>query len=1180
MEPTAADGPPPVGYNTRPFHRPRHSMTLLPRDNLFPSGKQHIRDWHGLDEGSLSATLAELARDHAGLLVVMTPDSRSAQQLLDDLDFYLHQEDIPRLLFPDWETLPYDIFSPHQDIVSDRIRALHRLPDLHRGVLITPVNTLMQRLAPPVHIRGNTFLLRVGERFDMETTRERLVTCGYRQRDNVFEHGEFAVRGAIMDIFPMGAEQPFRVELFDEDIESLRLFDPESQRSTDKVEEITLLPATEFPLSGEGIARFRSAFRERFDVDHRQSPLYRDVSEGIASPGLEYYLPLFFDQLATLFDYLPDDSVLVETRALQEAAEHFWQEVEARHESRGHDIRRPILSPGEVFLRPQELREQLNRHRRARLVDEPDDQAVSFGFEAMPDLSTDARQNNPFVHLEALLEKESGLQVLVCAETPGRREALLELMQKRGIQPQLMDGWKDFRDAPVERALTVGELDRGFWHPASRTLVVAESQLYGERILQRRRRRRTQESATEEAFRSLGELTPGTPVVHIDYGVGRYRGLTHMKVDGQDQEFLLLEYAGDDKLYVPVSSLHLISRYGGAEIEHAPLSRLGSDRWQTARRKAAEKVNDVAAELLNTYARREARKGRGLDLPREEYHRFAAGFPFEETADQDTAINAVLADLQAKRPMDRLICGDVGFGKTEVAMRAAFVAVQNGTQVAVLVPTTLLAQQHYDSFSDRFADWPVNVEVLSRFRSQKEKKEVLERLESGKVDIVIGTHVLLQESVKFRDLGLIIVDEEHRFGVRHKERLKQMRAECDILTLTATPIPRTLNMSLSGLRDISIIATPPEKRLSVKTFVQQKDDTTLKEAILRELLRGGQVYFLHNDIDTMQRAADHIRELVPDARVGIAHGQMRERELEAVMSDFYHRRFNVLVCTTIIETGIDIPTANTIIIERADKFGLAQLHQLRGRVGRSHHQAYAYLLTPNRRAMTKDALKRLEAIETSTDLGAGFMLASHDLEIRGAGELLGEDQHGHIESIGFSLYMEMLEQAVEALKRGEQPDTEKPLSGGPEINLQVPALIPEDYLPDVFTRLTLYKRIAGCKTAEQLKDLQVEIIDRFGLLPEAVKNLFRVTELRQYADKLGITRIDAGPKGGRMEFSERTSVDPLRIVKMVQSAPQRYGLEGATVFKFKLDAETHLERVQEVEALLERLAGRDAAVGE
>ncbi len=1145
-------------------------MDLLPGGKLFPTGPENFRDWHNLDPGSLAPVLAEQARQGSGLLTVITPDSLSAQQLLDSLEFYLGDTDLPRLLFPDWETLPYDLFSPHQDIVSDRVRALHRLPRLDQGILITPVNTLLQRLAPRAHIQGNTFLLRVGEAFDMEGTREQLAISGYQQRENVREHGEYAVRGAIMDIFPMGAEQPFRVELFDEDIESLRLFDPESQLSTDKVDTITLLPAAEYPLGQEAIRRFRSAFRERFDVDPRQCPLYQDVSEGIAAPGLEYYLPLFFNELATLFDYLPDDTALVQLAGLNQAREQFQAEVQERHESRGHDIRRPILDPGELFLREDEFNARLKERPRARLVDEAHHQAVSFGFAAAPDLAADPRQDPGFSKLRAFLEEYPDHRVLICAETAGRREALLESLQKHGIQPELLDGWADFRDHGPGVTLTVGALDQGFWHPDSRTLVIAESQLHGERIPQRRRRRQGRASATEEAFQSLGELTPGSPVVHADHGVGRYQGLVRMDVDKQPQEFLVLEFAGDDKLYVPVSSLHLISRYGGTEAENAPLNRLGSDKWRNARKKAAEKVHDVAAELLNTYARREAREGRHFPVP-DEYERFAAAFPFEETADQQSAIEAVIADMQGRRPMDRLICGDVGFGKTEVALRAAFLAVQNETQVGVLVPTTLLAQQHYESFTDRFADWPVNVEVLSRFRSQTERKQVLERLAEGKVDVVIGTHQLLQNNVQFQDLGLMIVDEEHRFGVRHKERLKQMRAECEMLTLTATPIPRTLNMSLSGLRDISIITTPPERRLSVKTFVQQKDGTTLREAMLRELLRGGQVYYLHNDIESMDRAVEEVQELVPDARVGVAHGQMRERDLESVMSDFYHRRFNVLVCTTIIETGIDVPSANTIIIERADKFGLAQLHQLRGRVGRSHHQAYAYLLTPDRRSMTADALKRLDAIESASDLGAGFMLASHDMEIRGAGELLGEEQHGNMTNVGFSLYMEMLEEAVDALKRGETPDTETPLSGGPEINLNVPALIPEDYLPDVFTRLTLYKRIAGCTTADQLKELQVEIIDRFGLLPEPVKNLFRVTEMRQRAARMGINRIDAGESGGRMEFSERTGVDPGHIVRMVQDAPGRYSLDGATSFKFKLDADNASERIEEVEYLLEQL---------
>ncbi|WP_101676023.1 transcription-repair coupling factor [Alloalcanivorax mobilis] len=1157
-------------------------MTLLPNTPLFPAGHEHYRDWQGLGDGALAAVLAEAARVPAagaltaskpGPLLVAAPSSSRAQQLTDALTFYLAGSNVPVMLFPDWETLPYDLFSPHQDIISDRIRVLNWLGTARAGVLVVPVNTLMQRLAPPMHISGNSFALRVGERFDMEATREQLVSCGYRQRDNVYEHGEFAVRGAIMDIFPMGSDQPFRVELFDDEIESLRLFDPESQRSTGQVDDINLLPAAEYPLSSEGVRHFRNAFRDAFDVEPRKVTLYQDVSEGIATPGVEYYLPLFYDQLATLFDYLPGNARAVEMAGCDEAARHFWDEVNERYESRRHDIRRPILPPASLFLRPEELNGAWQRLPRARQKDSA--QAVRFPVAPSPDVSADARARNPLAALHTFADAHPDTRILVVAETAGRREALLELMQKIGIQPALKDGWQDFVADPQRWNLTRGELDSGFHAPDHEILVVTESQLYGERIMQRRRRRTSEESGNEMGMRSLGELSAGAAVVHLDHGVGRYQGLVHMTVDNQAHEFLLLEYAGGDKLYVPVSSLHLISRYGGGD--SPPLNRLGTEQWSKARQKAAEKINDVAAELLNTYARREARTGRGFPVEAEEYQRFAAGFPFEETPDQESAIRAVLSDMQLEKPMDRLVCGDVGFGKTEVAMRAAFVAVQNGTQVAILVPTTLLAQQHYESFVDRFADWPVNVEVMSRFRSAKDKAQVLERLKAGKVDIVVGTHQLLQESVTFADLGLIIVDEEHRFGVRHKERLKEMRAECDILTLTATPIPRTLNMAMSGMRDISIIATPPQKRLSVKTFVQQRDGTAIKEAILRELLRGGQVYFLHNDIDTMARTAEELRAMVPDARVGIAHGQMRERELEAVMGDFYHRRFNVLVCTTIIETGIDVPSANTIIIERADKLGLAQLHQLRGRVGRSHHQAYAYLITPPPKAMTKDAQKRLEAIEMATDLGAGFVLASQDLEIRGAGELLGEEQHGNMETIGFSLYMEMLEQAVDALKRGEQPDTAKPLSGGPEVNLRIPALIPEDYLPDVFTRLTLYKRIAGSKTAEQLKELQVEMIDRFGLLPESLKNLFAVTTLRQRAEKLGLTRVDAHANGGKLEFGERTPVDPLTIVKLVQSNPGRYKLEGAHILRFQIESDGPAERLDLIERLLAHLGGEGIA---
>jgi transcription-repair coupling factor (superfamily II helicase) len=1156
------------GYNTPPS-LPSHGfrMTLLPQQALFPTGPDRHRDWAGLDQGNAAAVLAELAPQQEGPLLVVTPDSSSAQQLFDALGFYLADESVEVLFFPDWETLPYDLFSPHQDIISDRISVLHRLPRIRQGIVIAPVNTLMQRLAPRPHVEGNSFLLKRGERFDLETTREQLAACGYRQRDNVYEHGEFAVRGAIVDIFPMGAEQPFRVELFDDEIESLRLFDPETQRSSEQVQELRLLPAAEYPLTEDGIDQFRRRFRDTFDVDHRNCPLYQDIAEGHATAGVEYYLPLFFDELSQLFDYLPANSQIVQLKGTDDAASHFWEEVQSRYESRRHDIQRPLLAPSAIFLRPDELNGQYNRYPRARIADK----GIDFPFQQSPVFQAD-KDGNPATALKAWLQQHPDLRVLLCAETAGRREALLTLAQKAGLQPEMVDGWQAFDRGHAPLCLTVGELDQGFVAEDYGVAVIAEAQLYGDRVMQRRRRRTT-ETTNEQAFRSLGELTTGSPVVHIDHGVGRYQGLVHMDIDNQPHEFLLLEYAGGDKLYVPVSSLHLISRYGAGDPDHAPLTRLGSEQWSKARQKAAEKVNDVAAELLNTYARREAREGRRFKVEEADYQRFAAGFPFEETPDQQLAIKNVLLDLEAGRPMDRLVCGDVGFGKTEVAMRAAFVAVQNGAQVAILVPTTLLAQQHFESFSDRFADWPVTIEVMSRFRSNKEREAVLQRLAEGKVDIVVGTHQLLQPGITFKDLGLLVVDEEHRFGVRHKERLKELRAECDILTMTATPIPRTLNMSLSGMRDISIIATPPEKRLSVKTFVQQKDSGIIREAILRELLRGGQVYYLHNDIERMERTAEEIRELVPDARVVTAHGQMRERDLEAVMSDFYHRRFNVLVCSTIIETGIDVPSANTIVIERADKFGLAQLHQLRGRVGRSHHQAYAYLLTPPPKVMTKDARKRLEAIESASDLGAGFMLASHDLEIRGAGELLGDEQHGHIESIGFSLYMEMLEQAVESLRRGEQPDTSKPLSGGPDVNLRIPALIPDDYLPDVFTRLTLYKRIAGCRNHDQLDALQVEMIDRFGLLPQQVKYLFAVTELRLRAEQLGIAKVDTTAKSTRLEFSEKTAVDPLVLVKLVQSAPTRYKLEGATALKFIADADSYDERLEVVNGLLDTLAG-------
>lgn len=1144
-------------------------MQLLPDTSLFPRGVEHYRDWSQLDLGSLAPVLATISQQADGPLLILTANTQQARELAAAIGFYTAKNPIPIQLFPDWETLPYDLFSPQQDIINERVQVLHDLPQLQKGVVLAPVNTLLQRLPPKEHVSGNSFALAVGDIFDLEQTRQRLTESGYRATNTVYSRAEFAVRGAIMDIFPMGAEQPFRIELFDDEIESLRLFDPETQRSTGTVEHITLLPAAEYPLSEAGIAQFRESFRDVFDVDHRKNQLYLDVSNGIPSPGLEYYLPLFYPNMATLFDYLPSNANIVELPHLNSAAEDIWTNIEQRYESRRHDGSRPLLPPQKLFLSPHEVQQALRDHGRARLGEE----GIAFPFQPMPTLTSQDRQH-PLTPLLELKAAQPGLPVLLVAESEGRQQALLELLQKRGIQPQLIDSWDTFAQAPnkVDWGLTVGRLHKGFWHSDSQALVVAEPQLYGQRVLQERRRASHGGITAENVFRSLGELTIGAPVVHIDHGVGRYQGLTRMTVDGQEHEFLLLEYAGNDKIYLPVSSLHLISRYGGADSDHAPLTRLGSEQWSKARQKAAEKVHDVAAELLNTYARREAREGRAFMLPQEAYDSFTADFPYAETPDQASAITSVLSDLMANKPMDRLVCGDVGFGKTEVAMRAAFVAIQNNTQVAVLVPTTLLAQQHYDSFVDRFAKWPVRIEVLSRFRTQKERTDIMQRLEEGKIDIVVGTHQLIQGNIKFKDLGLVIVDEEHRFGVRHKEKLKEMRAEADILTLTATPIPRTLNMAMSGMRDISIIATPPERRLPVRTFVTERNKSVIHEAIQRELLRGGQVYYLNNDIKRMERLQEEIHNLVPDARVGIAHGQMRERELEQIMSQFYHRQFNVLLCTTIIETGIDIPSANTIIIERADKFGLAQLHQLRGRVGRSHHQAYAFLLTPPAKAMTKDAVKRLEAIEQASELGAGFMLASHDLEIRGAGELLGDEQHGHIETIGFTLYMDMLEQAVAALKQGEQPDMDKPLSSGPEINLGLPALIPDDYLPDVYMRLMLYKRIASCNTIEQANELKVEMIDRFGLLPEPVNNLFRITELRWQAKALGVKRIDVGKEYGYLEFSERTDVDPLKLVLLVQRQSYRYQLQGANTLRFKTEQAEGKERFEIVEKLLAHLA--------
>ncbi|MDH0182994.1 transcription-repair coupling factor [Stutzerimonas stutzeri] len=1129
------------------------------------SGKQH---WGNLPGAALSLAIAEAASNAKRFTLLLTADSQSAERLQEELAFFAPE--LPVLHFPDWETLPYDLFSPHQDIVSQRIATLYQLPELSHGVLVVPITTALHRLAPKRFLLGSSLVLDVGQKLDVEQMRLRLEAAGYRCVDTVYEHGEFAVRGALIDLFPMGSALPYRIDLFDDEIETLRTFDPENQRSIDKVESIRLLPAREFPLKKEAVTGFRARFRERFDVDFRRCPIYQDLSTGITPAGIEYYLPLFYEETATLFDYLPEDSQVFSLPGIEQAAEQFWNDVRNRYEERRVDPERPLLPPAELFMPVEDCFARLKLWPRVVASQQDVEPGIGrerFPAQPLPELAIESKASEPLGKLRQFLDGFPG-RVLFTAESAGRREVLLELLARLKLRPQEVEGWDGFLSSEERLAIAIAPLDEGLL--LDEVALVAESPLFGQRVMQRRRREKSRDGG-DNVIKNLTELREGAPVVHIDHGVGRYQGLVTLEIEGQAQEFLLLQYADEAKLYVPVASLHLIARYTGSDDALAPLHKLGSETWQKAKRKAAEQVRDVAAELLDIYARRAARQGYAFKDPQVDYETFAAGFPFEETPDQQAAIDAVREDLLSAKPMDRLVCGDVGFGKTEVAMRAAFIAVHGGKQVAVLVPTTLLAQQHYNSFRDRFADWPVRVEVMSRFKSAKEVQNAITELADGKIDILIGTHKLLQDDVKFSNLGLVIIDEEHRFGVRQKEQLKALRSEVDILTLTATPIPRTLNMSIAGMRDLSIIATPPARRLSVRTFVMEANNPTIKEALLRELLRGGQVYYLHNDVKTIEKCAADLQALVPEARIAIGHGQMRERDLEQVMSDFYHKRFNVLVASTIIETGIDVPSANTIIIERADKFGLAQLHQLRGRVGRSHHQAYAYLLTPPRKAMTDDAQKRLEAIANAQDLGAGFVLATHDLEIRGAGELLGEGQSGQIQAVGFTLYMEMLERAVKAIRKGEQPNLEQPLGGGPEINLRLPALIPEDYLPDVHARLILYKRIANAADEDGLKELQVEMIDRFGLLPEPTKNLVRLTLLKLQAEKLGITKIDAGPQGGRIEFSADTSVDPMVLIKLIQSQPNRYKFEGATLFKFQVPMERPEERFNTLEALLERL---------
>lgn len=1178
------------------------STALLPID--LPTKPNDRRHWAGLKGSSKALAIQLAAQQYHGLTLVVVPTTSEAITLEDEIAFFAKKQqdqdnlsnsvdqntdtappEAPIIHFPDWETLPYDLFSPHQDIISQRIQTLYQLPRLTKGILIVALPTLLTRLAPKTFLTGHSLILDVGEQFDFDTARQQLNAAAYRCVDTVYEPGEYAVRGAIMDIFPMGSPQPYRIELFDDEIDTIRSFDPETQRSDAKIEQIRLLPGKEIPLDSEAIDYFKKQFKHTFDVNPRACALYQDVQDGIASAGIEYYFPLFFETTATLFDYLPKHTLLITSAALDQSTERHWADIQNRYEEYRYDATHPILPPDQLFIRSNQMFSEFKKFPRITPLDTTEETSASgtqtFMMSDAIDLKIDSQSAQPLKNFKAHLDqvREDKGRILLCAESAGRRETLMELLNKIHERPHIAPTWQTFlHDNEHRFQITVGNITQGFELDGladefGHLSIISETQLFGQRVVQTRRRKKDSDDYhTENIFKNLTELRIGSPVVHIDHGVGRYLGLECIAVTEQKEEFLTLEYANNTKLYVPVSNLHLIARYSGFDESSAPLHKLGTDQWQKEKRKAAEKIRDTAAELLNIYARRAARKGFQYRFDHADYELFASGFPFEETPDQKSAIEAVIGDMQSPQPMDRLICGDVGFGKTEVAMRATFIALQGQKQVAVLVPTTLLAQQHFESFKDRFADWPIQIELLSRFRTAKEQKETLDHLAQGKADIVIGTHKLIQKGIQFKSLGLVVVDEEHRFGVRHKEQLKALRAEVDILTLTATPIPRTLNMAMTGIRDVSIIATPPAKRLSIRTFVRQNNPAVIKEAILRELLRGGQVYYLHNEVKSIDKTADALRELIPEARVTVAHGQMRERELEQVMSNFYHKQFNVLVCTTIIETGIDIPTANTIIMDRADKLGLAQLHQLRGRVGRSHHQAYAYLLTPHPKAMTKDAIKRLEAITEADDLGAGFTLASHDLEIRGTGELLGDEQSGHMHSIGFTLFMEMLDNAVKAIKEGKTPNIDQPLQHGAEINLRLPSLIPDDYLPDVHNRLIMYKRIASMTDEHGLTELKVELIDRFGPLPDPIKNLFSVTQIKLYAEAMGIEKIDAGPERGRIQFGQNTHVDALKIVKLVQTQPQIYRLEGADRLKFEIPMVEHTTRLATVESLLENLS--------
>ena len=1147
-------------------------MLTSPLSPAIPTGAAPVLCWQGLHGAAEGLAICHSATLFEGLLVVVVQDVRRLHMLEAEIDFFQDPtEPIPVHRLLDWECLPYDLFSPHPDITSQRLRTLSRLPQIKRGILILTLETLIQRLPPKSFILEQSFSLEVGEPLDMEAMRERLSNSGYRLVGQVMAPGEFAVRGGLFDIFAMGARYPFRLDLFGEIIEGIRLFDPETQRSAESTTTISLLPAREFPITSESIDLFRQNFRRLFEGDPQQQQIYREVSRGNPSQGIDYYFPLFFENTGTLFDYLPDAVGWVIDRALPEASNTFWSGIHDRHALVAQDPERHVLPPHYLFQTTQELTEKMSDQQVIHLT-QGSGSIVSYGTKLPDEYPVETDDDSPYNSLISHL-RTTNRTILIVADSLGRKEVLKEIIESYGFN-STDSHWKGITGHdPTVINFSVGSLERGLILENEQIEVISNTQLYGHRVT---RERRPERSARDphSIIRSLAELNIGDPIVHDEHGVGRYLGLQTLGIEQQNTEFLALEYRDGDRLYVPVLSLDVVNRYIGGQADQITLNKLGTEDWSRSKKRAQEKTYDVAVELLELQAARQGRVGLAMDIPGREYVSFSSRFPYEETPDQLSAMSEVLTDLESGNPMDRMICGDVGFGKTEIALRAAFIAVHNNKQVAVLVPTTLLAQQHFNTFAERFSGTAINIGLLSRFRGAADNKTLLSALRDGTPDIVIGTHRLLQTDVAFKDLGLLIIDEEHRFGVRQKERLKQLRREVDILALTATPIPRSLNLGLSGLREISVIGTPPKDRLAVKTFVRQWSDALVRDACLRELHRAGQIYFLHNSVQTIHRTADQLRTLIPEATIGIAHGQQPERELERVMQDFYHQRFNLLICTTIIESGIDIPSANTIIINRADRMGMAQLHQLRGRVGRSNHQAYAYLIVPPPESMTNNAERRLDAISSLSELGAGFALASHDLEIRGAGQLLGEKQSGAIDEIGFSLYSDYLHRAIRELSTGDRAQGAFVEPCAVDINLNVTALLPEDYLPDVHERLVFYKRLANTTHQEEIKELQLEAIDRFGLLPEAARTLFQVTKIKLAAGLIGIEKLHLGRHGGEIRLSEQTPADPAFLLQMIHDAPEDYRIRPDNVIHLTAPLEMPELRLDRAEAIVAALSGK------